>query len=131
MNTLLNAVKWNADGLVTAIIQDAETKGVLMCAYMNLESLRKTLESGKCWYYSRSRQKLWLKGESSGHQQFVKEIRIDCDGDALLFLVEQRGGACHVGYRSCFFRKDSENNSEGEWDIVSEKMFDPDQVYKK
>ena len=101
----LDAVVYNADGLVTAIAQDVETKDVLMLAWMNAESLRMTLEEGRMVYWSRSRQELWRKGDTSGDRQFVREAYYDCDGDALLFLVEQEGkGACHTGERSCFYR---------------------------
>lgn len=101
----LEAVKYNADGLVTAIAQDVDTKDVLMLAWMNAESLRMTLEEGRMVYWSRSRQELWRKGDTSGDRQFVREAFYDCDGDALLFLVEQEGkGACHTGERSCFYR---------------------------
>lgn len=101
----LAAVKFNADGLVTAIAQDVETKDVLMLAWMNAESLRMTLEEGRMVYWSRSRQELWRKGDTSGDRQFVRAGYYDCDGDALLFLVEQEGkGACHTGERSCFYR---------------------------
>jgi len=109
--------------LIPAISQDAETGEVLMLAYMNKEALSKTIETGKAHYWSRSRKKLWLKGESSGHVQIVKEIRIDCDEDTVLLKVEQEGGACHMGYRSCFYR-DIEGN------VVGDKVFEPDDVYK-
>lgn len=98
------APRWNADGLVAAIAQDASTGRVLMLAWMNAEALRLTLESGEATYWSRSRQTLWRKGESSGHRQRVVEIRVDCDQDALLLQVEQTGPACHTGRRSCFYR---------------------------
>lgn len=101
----LAAVKFNADGLVTAIAQDISTRDVLMLAWMNAESLRRTFDEGRMVYWSRSRQELWRKGDTSGDRQFVREAYYDCDGDALLFLVEQEGaGACHTGARSCFFR---------------------------
>ena len=101
----VDAVRYNADGLVTAIAQDVDTKDVLMLAWMNAESLRMTLEEGRMVYWSRSRQELWRKGDTSGDRQFVREAYYDCDGDTLLFLVEQEGaGACHTGARSCFFR---------------------------
>jgi phosphoribosyl-AMP cyclohydrolase/phosphoribosyl-ATP pyrophosphohydrolase/phosphoribosyl-AMP cyclohydrolase len=101
----LAAVKYNADGLVTAIAQDADSGEVLMLAWMNAESLRMTLDEGRMVYWSRSRQELWRKGDTSGDRQFVREAYYDCDGDALLFLVEQEGaGACHTGARTCFFR---------------------------
>lgn len=97
------AVAFNTDGLVTAIAQDVHTKDVLMLAWMNAESLRMTLDEGRMVYWSRSRQELWRKGDTSGDRQFVREAYYDCDGDALLFLVEQEGaGACHTGERTCF-----------------------------
>jgi phosphoribosyl-ATP pyrophosphohydrolase/phosphoribosyl-AMP cyclohydrolase len=98
-------VKFNADGLIPAVTQDIRTDEVLMLAYMNEESLRKTIETGRVHYYSRSRQKLWLKGETSGHFQQVRSISLDCDGDTLLIKVDQTGAACHTGHRSCFFTK--------------------------
>lgn len=104
MNDMTRAVKFGADGLVPAIAQDAESCEVLMVAYMNREALEQTLRSGDAWYWSRSRRRLWRKGEDSGHTQRVREIRMDCDGDALLLVVEQRGPACHTGHRSCFFQ---------------------------
>jgi phosphoribosyl-AMP cyclohydrolase len=109
--------------LVPAIVQDARSGEVLMLAYMNQEALAKTLETGKAHYWSRSRKKLWLKGETSGHFQRVVEARIDCDQDAILLKVEQEGGACHMGYRSCFYR-----DLDGK--VVGEKVFDPDEVYR-
>ena len=96
--------KFNADGLVTAIAQDADTHEVLMLAWMNAEALQATIESGRATYWSRSRQELWVKGETSGHTQAVQEIRIDCDQDAVLLKVNQSGGACHTGRKSCFYR---------------------------
>jgi phosphoribosyl-AMP cyclohydrolase / phosphoribosyl-ATP pyrophosphohydrolase len=104
MNDTLH-LQWGPDGLIPAIAQDARTGQVLMQAYMSEESLRKTLETGTAWYWSRSRRRLWNKGESSGHVQRVLEIRVDCDGDALLLLVEQEGAACHAGTYSCFRRR--------------------------
>jgi len=115
------------DGLIPAIVQDAETKEVLMMAYMNRESWEATLKTGKATYWSRSRQKLWLKGESSGNVQIVKAIFIDCDEDTILLQVKQIGeAACHTGYRSCFYRK-----LEGDTFVISgEKIFNPEDVYK-
>ena len=114
MANILEMVKFNADGLVPAVTQDIRTDEVLMLAYMNEESLRKTIETGKVHYYSRSRQKLWLKGETSGHFQQVRSISVDCDGDTLLLKVEQTGAACHTGHRSCFFtRLDADELKEG------------------
>ena len=102
----LDEVSFGDDGLVVAIIQDVQSLAVLMVAYMNQESLRKTLETGRTWFWSRSRQELWCKGESSGDRQFVHSIHYDCDGDALLVIVDQHGrGACHTGERTCFYRE--------------------------
>ena len=101
---MLPNLKFNSDGLIPAIIQDHENGDVLMMAWMNEESLRRTIESGNCTYWSRSRQSFWLKGETSGHFQHVKRISVDCDQDCLLIQVEQVGAACHENYRSCFFR---------------------------
>lgn len=117
----LNALKYE-NGLIIAIVQDQTSKEVLMCAFMDQESLEKTVETGIAHFWSRSRQKLWKKGETSGHLQKVKEIRIDCDMDSVLLLVEQVGGACHMGYRSCFYRR-----LDGE--VVGEKVFEPEDVY--
>ncbi|AKG91713.1 phosphoribosyl-AMP cyclohydrolase [Geoglobus ahangari] len=98
-------LKFDERGLIPVIAQDAETKEVLMLAYANAEAVRKTLETGRAHYYSRSRKRLWMKGEESGNVQEVVEIRVDCDGDALLYVVRQNGVACHTGNYSCFFRK--------------------------
>jgi phosphoribosyl-AMP cyclohydrolase len=97
-------LKFDEQGLIPAIIQDDENGDILMLAYMNEESLRRTLESGRTWFWSRSRQEYWCKGETSGHRQYVREVRYDCDGDVLLVKVHQVGPACHTGERSCFFR---------------------------
>lgn len=105
-------IKFNKDGLVPAIVQDYENKEVLMLAYMNQESFDITLKTGKATYFSRSRQSLWIKGETSGHYQHVKEIRYDCDCDTILLLVKQDGAACHTGNRSCFYRKVEEFKGE-------------------
>ena len=114
-------------GLVPAIVQDAETGKVLMLAYMNKGAWEKTLETGKACFFSRSRNKFWMKGEESGNIQIVKEVFIDCDEDTVLLKVEQVGkAACHKGYVSCFFRK-----VNGEVKIIEEKVFDPEKVYKK
>jgi phosphoribosyl-AMP cyclohydrolase len=109
--------------LLPAVAQDHETGEVLMLAYVNREALSRTRETGEAHYYSRSRQELWHKGGTSGHTQSVEEIRVDCDGDTLLYLIEQSGGACHTGYRSCFHR-----TLDGE--TVGEEVFDPDDVYE-
>lgn len=115
-------------GLLPAIAQDHLTKEVLMLAYINEEAWQKTLDTGKAHYWSRSRNQLWLKGESSGHVQLVKEILVDCDADTVVFLVEQLGGAaCHKGYRSCFFRKVQGSALE----VNDTPVFDPGKVYKK
>jgi phosphoribosyl-AMP cyclohydrolase len=114
--------------LVPVIIQDASTNEVLMLGYMNRESWEKTLETKRSCFWSRSRQKLWIKGETSGHFQEVKEIYLDCDRDTLLIKVEQIGGAaCHTGFRSCFHHR----YEKGEWKISGEKIFDPKEVYGK
>ena len=115
-------------GLIPAIVQDAATGEILMLAYMNQQAFEATLSTGKATYYSRSRQKLWVKGETSGNVQLVKEIRIDCDDDTILLKVEQLGrAACHTGHRSCFHKK-VENDSIL---ITGEPLFDPKEVYKK
>jgi len=115
-------------GLVPAIVQDNETGEILMLAYMNQDAFNATLSTGRATYYSRSRQALWVKGETSGNVQQVKEIRIDCDDDTVLIKVEQLGGAaCHTGHRSCFYKK-VEN---GTIRIVGEPVFDPKEVYDK
>lgn len=120
-------MKFSADGLIPAVCVDAETKQVLMVAYMNADSLKDTVETGKTHFWSRSRQKYWMKGESSGHTQEVRAIYTDCDKDTLVIEVVQKGAACHEGYYSCFYRK---LNKIGQWDVVAEKLFDPDEVYK-
>jgi len=122
---LLDAVSFDDTGLVPAIVQDASTDEVLMMAYMTAGTLEETLERGQMVYWSRSRQERWVKGATSGHTQSVETVRLDCDGDTLLFRVEQEGGACHTGHRSCFFRR----KEEGHWVNVEEKVFDPDAVY--
>ena len=116
------AVDFDEDGLVPAIAQDADSGEVLMLAYVSPEALARTRETGEAHYYSRSRAELWHKGGTSGHTQAVEEIRIDCDGDTLLYLVDQASGACHTGHRSCFYR-----TIDGE--AVGERVFDPDEVY--
>ena len=126
VDILLDQVKYNADGLVTAIVQDELSSQVLMVAYMNEATLAQTLETKIMTYWSRSRQKIWVKGESSGNTQEVKEVFIDCDGDALLFKVHQIGkAACHTGMVSCFYRR-----FDGEaFEDVGERVFDPNEVY--
>ncbi|MBR6026372.1 MAG: phosphoribosyl-AMP cyclohydrolase [Neisseriaceae bacterium] len=106
MDTIESSVKFNQDGLLCTVVQDVDTKSVLMVAWMNKEALNQTIKTGLAHYYSRSRQKQWLKGEESGHLQKVHSLHIDCDGDTLLLQVEQVGGiACHTGHQSCFYRK--------------------------
>jgi phosphoribosyl-AMP cyclohydrolase len=123
----LPALKYNADGLIPAIVQDAGSHRVLMMAWMNETALKATLETGFMNYWSRSRQKFWLKGETSGHKQRVLRWCIDCDADTLLFEVEQTGGACHTGYESCFFQA---FDPDGTPQKISEpKVFDPEQTY--
>lgn len=118
----------SSDGLLPAIVQDAISGDVLMLAYINEESWEKTLSSGKAHFWSRSRQQLWLKGESSGHVQLIREILVDCDQDTVVFKVEQLGGAaCHKGYHSCFFRRIVEDSFE----TIGQKVFDPAVVYGK
>ena len=124
----LDSVAFNSDGLVPAIAQDAASGRILMMAWMNRESLALTAESGKAVYWSRSRGQLWRKGESSGHEQLVKNIQLDCDGDTIVLSVTQQGGiACHTGRESCFFR--TLNN--GEWNITETVLKDPNQIYRK
>jgi phosphoribosyl-AMP cyclohydrolase len=122
-------LKYNSDGLIPAIVQDHATGRVLMMAWMNQASLQSTIETGKTHFWSRSRKKFWMKGESSGHTQTVKDIAFDCDGDTLLIQVEQVGAACHEGYRSCFFRS---VGIDGKAEQVTEKQLEtPEQIYGK
>ncbi len=125
----LDQLAWNDDGLIPAIAQDAETGEVLMMAWMNRQSLALTREEGRAVYWSRSRQALWRKGETSGHVQQVREIRLDCDNDVLLLKVEQIGGiACHTGRRSCFYQR---LDSRAQWQAVDAVIRDPDAIYGK
>jgi phosphoribosyl-AMP cyclohydrolase len=127
MTDWLDQLKWNNDGLLPAIAQDHETGEVLMLAWMNRDSLRLSSEQGRAVYWSRSRNKLWFKGEESGHLQQLKEIRVDCDADVVLLQVEQIGGiACHTGRRRCFFRV----LKDGEWQIDEEIIKNPDEIYR-
>ena len=118
-------IKFDKNGLVPAIVQDARSKEVLMVAYMNSEAVLKTLRTKKTHFYSRSRKKIWLKGETSGHIQKVKSLSLDCDGDAVRVLALQVGGACHTGYRSCFYR----DLEQGRWKAKGKPIFNPDKVY--
>ena len=127
--TFLDKLKFNADGLIPAIIQEQSTGRVLMMAWMNRESIQRSIDLGKTVFWSRSRQKYWVKGETSGHVQMIKDIAFDCDGDTLLFQVDQTGAACHEGYKSCFFRSIRE---QGKTDIVIEpRLVNPDDLYGK
>lgn len=124
----LNEIKWNADGLVPAIAQDADSGKVMMMAWMNPEALALTVKEQRAIYWSRSRGKLWRKGEESGHVQTLIEIRIDCDKDAVLLSIKQQGGvACHTGRESCFFYT---LNAQNEWQIVDEVIIEPALMYK-
>ena len=126
--SFLDEVPWNGDGLIAAVAQDAYSGRVLTVAWMNRDALRETAEKREAVYWSRSRQRLWRKGEESGHVQMVVEVRLDCDADAVLLKVQQAGGiACHTGRESCFFRK-LEN---GEWTTVDPVLKDPALIYKK
>jgi len=119
-------VEFNTDGLVPAIVQDVDDGTVLMMAWMNEAALQATLQTKKATFYSRSRDKMWVKGESSGHVLEVVEVRVDCDQDVLLLRCKARGPACHVGYQSCFYRV---TNAQGHLTFVEQRVFDPDQVY--
>jgi phosphoribosyl-AMP cyclohydrolase len=124
--------KFDASGLVTCVATDAATGDVLMVAHMNDEALRKTIESGEAWYFSRSRNALWRKGETSGQTQRVVEIRLDCDQDAVWLRVEQKGAACHTGRRSCFYRKVTTSDGGTQLSFVdADRLFDPEAVYRK
>jgi len=124
----IDELKFDQDGLIPAIAQDADSGEVLMVAWMNREAVEKTCAKGLAHYYSRSRKKPWLKGEESGHLQHVLEMRTDCDGDVLLIKVRQESGACHTGYRSCFFKL---RTSDGGLREDGVKAFDPGKVYRK
>lgn len=117
-------IKWDDRGLVPVVAQDYKTKDVLMVAYMNEEAYNLTLKTGRAHYYSRSRKKIWLKGEESGHTQEIKSIYIDCDNDTILIVVDQKVAACHTGFRSCFYRMWDKG-----WRVVGEKVFDAQKVY--
>jgi phosphoribosyl-AMP cyclohydrolase len=122
-------LKFNSDGLVPAIVQEQSTGRVLMMAWMNRASLESTIKTGKTHFWSRSRQKFWMKGESSGHVQEVKDIAFDCDGDTLLIQVEQTGAACHEGYKSCFFRSVEEDGES--FRVTESQLQTPDEIYGK
>jgi len=122
--------QFDENGLITAIAQDAQTGQVLMVAYMNREALDVTIKSGYGTYFSRSRQKLWKKGEESGHRQKIEQILVDCDQDCLILKVIVDAGQCHVGYQSCFYRAIMQNTSR-ELEFIQEKVYDPKEAYKK
>lgn len=124
------APRFDANGLITAVAQDAVTGQVLMVAYMNDEALKATLVTGNAVYYSRSRKKLWRKGEESGHVQKVKEVLVDCDQDCLVLKVNVDQGQCHVGYQSCFYRRVKAGGMD-RLEFVAEKVYDPAEAYKK
>ncbi|MAD23268.1 MAG: phosphoribosyl-AMP cyclohydrolase [Verrucomicrobiales bacterium] len=124
----IEKLKFNEDGLIPAIVQEESTGRVVMMAWMNKASLISTIETGKTHFWSRSRQKYWMKGESSGHTQQVKSIAFDCDGDTLLIQAEQLGAACHEGYKSCFF---CTVNQVGDFDITEERLVNPDEIYNQ
>lgn len=124
----LGEVQWNSDGLVPAVVQDAATGRLLMCAWMNRDALAQTVAGGEAVYWSRSRRQLWHKGEQSGHRQRIVEVRLDCDGDAILLRVEQAGGiACHTGRESCYFRR----LVDGRWTVTDPVLKDPSSIYKE
>jgi phosphoribosyl-AMP cyclohydrolase len=125
--TILDQLTFSADGLIPAIAQDEQTGEVLMMAWMNKESLRATIETKRATYWSRSRKKFWIKGEESGNVQEVKSVRVDCDGDVVLLKVRQKGGACHTGHRSCFYRTVAGNGNS--FEESNDVMFDPSTVY--
>lgn len=126
-NSWLNEISWDEQGLVPAIAQDVATGEVLMFAWMNRDALQETVKTGEAVYWSRSRGRLWHKGEESGHTQKVHEIRLDCDSDVILLKIDQHGGmACHTGRRSCFFHK----LVEGQWVAVEPVLKDPKEIYK-
>ena len=128
MTDWLNEIKWNEAGLVPAIAQDAESGENLMMAWMNADALQETVKTLRAVYWSRSRQKLWRKGEESGHYQVVQEVRLDCDADVIILKVEQKGGiACHTGRHSCFYRI----YKNGEWQSVEPVIKDPKEIYSK
>ena len=123
----LNDLKWTPDGLIPVIVQDAETKDVLMMAWMDEQALCRTIETGQTHFYSRSRRAAWHKGGTSGHVQHVEAMSTDCDGDVLLVAVRQVGGACHEGYRSCFFRS---VGPDGRLEVVAQPVFRAEEVYR-
>jgi phosphoribosyl-AMP cyclohydrolase len=127
----LDQIKWDERGLAPVITQEAGSNIILMFAWMNRESLAMTVKLGEAVYWSRSRQRLWRKGEESGHVQKIVDIRLDCDNDALLIKVEQVGGiSCHTGRQSCFYRQFEGNGASGKWNVVDPVLKDPESIYK-
>lgn len=127
MTDMLSALKFDQNGLIAAIAQQHDTGEVLMLAWMNAESIQETLATGQVCYWSRSRGKLWRKGETSGQQQKLVEMRLDCDGDTILLLVDQQGVACHTGRRNCFFQA----ARDGEWVEIAKPLVDPERLYHR
>ena len=127
IDAALDAIKFDADGLVPAVAQQHDSGEVLMVAWMNREAVRLSLAEGRAWYWSRSRGALWRKGESSGQTQVLKELRLDCDGDTVLLLVDQHGVACHTGRRNCFFRA----WRDGGWVEIAAPLVAPDELYRE
>lgn len=121
----MNEIKFDDSGLIAAVAFDVDSRRVVMVGYMNAEALRTTIQTGIVTYWSRSRQKLWVKGESSGHTQELQWLRLDCDGDALLVGIKQNVAACHTGYFSCFYRE----YRDGDWQVADERIFDPKATY--
>ncbi|MCD6405787.1 MAG: phosphoribosyl-AMP cyclohydrolase [Planctomycetes bacterium] len=127
MEKIFEILNFSDKGLIPAIIMDAESRTVLTLCYMNRDALEKTLETGKVYLFRRSKGRLMIKGETSGHIQLVRDVRVDCAGNSLLILVDQQVAACHLGYFSCYFR--SYNADKGDWESVEERVFDPADVY--
>ena len=127
LDETIAGLKFGPDGLIPAVVVDARSKAVLMVAYMNEQALRETIRTGRTHFWSRSRGEYWVKGESSGHTQDVQAVYVDCDADTVLVEVIQHGAACHMGYFSCFYRR---LNADGGLDVIAERIFDPDEVYK-
>lgn len=127
MQGLFGSIKFDEKGLIPTIIQDEATKAVLTLCYMNREAVEKTLSTGRVHVFRRSKGRVMIKGETSGHIQLLREIRVDCEGNSLLFVIEQKVAGCHAGYFSCYYR--AYNAEKDSWEIVEEKVFDPDKVY--
>jgi len=125
----IDDIEWDGNNLVPVVVQDVATKDVLMVGWSNREAIEKMLSCGLATFWSRSRKKLWTKGESSGNGMVVKELRFDCDLDTVVALVEPKGPACHMGYRTCFYRRLKPMAADGELEEIEERVFDPDDVY--